>query len=67
VAVREILLVNNSISAYIKNQDIPGVRRGLEAGFNEYGMVNWGRAAEQLAQQGLISEETKAEITALGE
>ncbi len=67
VAVREIMLVNSSISSYIKKQDIQGVRRGIESGFNDYGMVNWERAAEQLLQQGIISEATKKELTALGE
>ena len=67
VAVREIMLVNTSISSYIKKQDIQGVRRGMESGFNEFGMVNWGRAAEQLAQQGIIGEQIKKELIALGE
>jgi twitching motility protein PilT len=67
VAVREIMLVNTSISSYIKKQDIQGVRRGIESGFNDYGMVNWARAAEQLMQQGIISEATQKELTALGE
>ena len=52
---------HHSISSYIKKQDIQGVRRGMESGFKEYGMVNWGRAAEQLAQQGIIGEQIKKE------
>ena len=32
------------------------MRRGIESGFNDYGMVNWERAAEKLLQQGIISE-----------
>ena len=67
VAVREILFVNNSISAYIKQQDLQGVRRGLESGFHDFGMLNWNKAAEILGKQGLISDETKKEIIALGD
>lgn len=67
VAVREILFVNNSIAAYIKQQDLQGVRRGLESGFHEFGMVNWHKAAEILFKSGLITDQTKKEITALGD
>jgi Tfp pilus assembly pilus retraction ATPase PilT len=67
VAVREILFVNNSISAYIKQKDLQGVRRGLESGYHEFGMLNWAKAAELLFKSGLITDETKKEITALGD
>jgi twitching motility protein PilT len=67
VAAREILMVNVSVSAYIKQQDLQGVRRGMESGFVDSGMVNWQRAAEQLIRQGLITDETQKEIAALGD
>jgi twitching motility protein PilT len=66
VAAREILIVNVGIGAYIKQKDSQGVRRGIESGVKD-GMVNWGRAADELSRQGLISEQTKEELIALGD
>jgi twitching motility protein PilT len=66
VAAREILIVTDSISAYIKQQDLPGVRRGIESGFQEHGMFNWERTADELSRQGLITDDTKKEILELG-
>lgn len=62
IAVREILIVTQGISSYIKKQDLQGVRRGIEGGFAEYGMVNWARAAEQLLNEGIIDEKTRQQI-----
>jgi twitching motility protein PilT len=66
VAAREILLTNESVSSYIKQKDLQGVRRAIESGYNDYGMQNWQKAAEILYRQGLIDGEAKKEIIALG-
>ena len=66
VAVREILFVNNNVAAYVKNKDLNGVRRAMESGFQDYGMVNWVKAAEQLYRSGEISDDMRKSIEALG-
>lgn len=66
VAVREILIVNNNVAAYVKNHDLNGVRRAMESGFQDYGMVNWIKAAEQLYRTGEISEDMRKSIEAMG-
>lgn len=66
VAAREILLTNDSVSSYIKQKDLQGVRRAIESGYNEHGMQNWQKAAEILHRQGQIDGEIKKEIISLG-
>lgn len=68
IAVKEVLVTEaTGISAYIKQKDLAGVRRGIEAGYNDYGMLTWQKAAEQVYRQGLITDEVKQEIINLGE
>ena len=59
VAAREILLTNDSVSSYIKQKDLQGVRRAIESGYNDLGMQNWQKAAEILHRQGQIDGEVK--------
>jgi len=66
VAAREILLTNDSVSSYIKQRDLQGVRRAIESGHNDFGMQNWQKAAEILSRRGQIDGEVKKEIIALG-
>lgn len=66
VSAREILLTNDSVSSYIRQKDLQGVRRAIESGFNDYGMQNWQKAAEILHRQGQIDGEVKKEIISIG-
>jgi len=64
LAVREILVSNDSVASYIKQQDLQGVRRAIESGYNDFGMQNWQKAAELLYRQGQINGDVKNEIVA---
>jgi len=66
LAVREILLTSDGVSSYIRQRDLQGVRRAIESGYSELGMQNWQKAAELLHRQGLIDDEVKKQIIAMG-
>jgi twitching motility protein PilT len=66
LAVREILLTSDGVSSYIRQKDLQGVRRAIESGYSEFGMQNWQKAAELLHRQGLIDDEVKKQIIAMG-
>jgi len=66
LAVREILLASDGICSYIRQRDLQGVRRAIESGYSEFGMQNWQKAAELLHRQGLIDDEVKRQIVAMG-
>ena len=66
-AVREILTVHSGVSAYIKTTDLAGVRRAMESGYNEYGMVHWRKAAELLYKQGIVDDAVRKQIELLGD
>lgn len=67
LAVREILVANDSVCSYIRAKDLNGVRRAIESGYKDHGMVNWARAADQLCRNGRINDQTRKDIAALGE
>ena len=66
LAAREILLTNDGVASYIRQKDLQGVRRAVESGYSQFGMQNWQKAAELLYRQGMIDDDARKQIIAMG-
>lgn len=56
IAAREIMITNRAISSLIKNNQIDQIQSMIQTG-REEGMITMNKAIEELALQGLISED----------
>jgi twitching motility protein PilT len=66
LAAREILLTSDGVASYIRQKDLQGVRRAIESGYSQFGMQNWQKAAELLYRQGMIDDDARKQIIAMG-